>query len=187
MLSSNNNNSLSIVIPKEVEITWGVNFVKIKGPLGTVIKQKGNLEFAIENSRLYLLSSSNEEKDNEKKLFHLSLLRALIIGVSKGYKQKLRLVGVGYRAQIIENNLEHQLSLKIGYSHEVIYPIPSDIDIVCSKAKGTTLLIKGIELYRVRQVASEIRALHVPDAYKGKGIHYNKEVLKLKKGKREGK
>jgi large subunit ribosomal protein L6 len=77
--------------------------------------------------------------------------------------------------------------LKIGYSHEVIYPIPADVSIVCSKAKGTILLIKGVELYRVRQVAAEIRALHLPDAYKGKGIHYNKEVLRLKKGKREGK
>jgi large subunit ribosomal protein L6 len=75
----------------------------------------------------------------------------------------------------------------LGYSHEVHYPVPQDIIITPSKAKGTLLLIKGLELQRVKQVSVEIRSLRKPDAYKGKGVHYYGEVLRLKKGKREGK
>jgi large subunit ribosomal protein L6 len=111
------------------------------------------------------------------------MISNLILGVSKGYRCKLRLVGVGFRASVINKNLV----LKIGYSHEIIYKIPEDITILCGKTKGTLLVIKAKELNKVTQVAAEIRSLRVPDAYKGKGIHYDKEVLVLKKGKREGK
>jgi large subunit ribosomal protein L6 len=111
------------------------------------------------------------------------MIKNLILGVSKGYRQRLKLIGVGFKGTIKEN----KVFLKIGFSHEVMYLIPDDVQITCSKAKGTFLLIKGKEKDRVNQVAKEIRALRQPDAYKGKGIHYNKEVLKLKKGKREGK
>jgi len=111
------------------------------------------------------------------------MIRGVFLGLSKGYRRKLRLVGVGYRASIDGNILK----LKIGYSHILEYTIPEDIQILCAKAKGTILLIKGKEYNRVTQVASDIRKLKVPDAYKGKGIHYNKEKLNLKKGKKEGK
>jgi large subunit ribosomal protein L6 len=111
------------------------------------------------------------------------MISNLVLGVSKGFSCKLRLVGVGYRASV----LNKILTLKIGYSHEIKYDIPQDINIFCGKAKGTRLLIRGIELQRVTQIASEIRSLRVPDVYKGKGIHYNKENIILKKGKREGK
>jgi len=110
-------------------------------------------------------------------------MRSLILGVLKGYKFKLKLVGVGYKAKVVNK----KLYLKIGYSHEAVYVIPKDIEIICSKAKGTLLLIKGKEEHRVHQVAMNIRQLRKPDVYKGKGIHKQGEILKLKKGKREGK
>jgi large subunit ribosomal protein L6 len=75
----------------------------------------------------------------------------------------------------------------LGFSHEVNYKIPDDISILVSKNKGTILIIKGKENYRVQQIAREIRLLRIPDAYKGKGVQYKKEVLVLKKGKRESK
>jgi large subunit ribosomal protein L6 len=77
--------------------------------------------------------------------------------------------------------------LKLGFSHEVKYTIPEDISILVSKNKGTILIVRGKENYRVQQIAREIRLLRVPDAYKGKGIQYKKEILVLKKGKRESK
>jgi large subunit ribosomal protein L6 len=149
------------------------------GPLGSVIKKKTGFDLALKDSKLYILNS----KDILKSHFYLSLIRAIITGVSRGYRRKLRLVGVGYRASIVEN----KLALRVGFSHEVIYNIPEDVQILCSKVKGTLLLIKGKELHRVRQVAAEIREIHKPDSYKGKGIHSENEILKLKKGKREGK
>jgi large subunit ribosomal protein L6 len=111
------------------------------------------------------------------------MINNLILGVTKGYRQRLKLVGVGFKAAI----KDRIISLKIGFSHEITYAIPADINIVVSKAKGTFLLIKGKEKDRVQQIATEIRSLRMPDAYKGKGIHFNKQALKLKKGKREGK
>ena len=77
--------------------------------------------------------------------------------------------------------------LKIGFSHEISYILPKDITCIVSKVKGSYLLLKGIEKDRVQQIAKEIRSLRKPDAYKGKGIHYQKEILNLKKGKRDGK
>jgi len=134
---------------------------------------------AIKDDRLYFLNIENDKK----KHFYLSMIRNVFLGLSKGYRKKLRLVGVGYRASI-EGNI---LKLKIGYSHTMEYAIPEDVQILCAKAKGTILLIKGKEYNRVTQVAADIRKLKVPDVYKGKGIHYNKEKLNLKKGKKEGK
>lgn len=111
------------------------------------------------------------------------MLKRLIVGVSKGYRQRLRLVGVGFKAFLKEK----KVLLKIGYSHEVFYNIPEDTKILVSKAKGSFILIKGVEKERVQQIAKDIRNLRKPDAYKGKGIHYYREILKLKKGKKEGK
>jgi large subunit ribosomal protein L6 len=170
---------LSIIVPKNVKISWGENFIKVVGPLGSVVKKKMGFDLALKDSRLYILNA----KDILKSHFYLSLIRSIITGVSKGYRRKLRLVGVGFKASVEQN----KLILKIGFSHEVIYEIPTDVQILCSKVKGTLLLIKGKDLNRVRQVASEIREFRKPDSYKGKGIHSENEILKLKKGKREGK
>lgn len=164
---------------KNISITWGNDFIKIAGPNGILIKYKQGFSLAIKDSTLYLWSKETPEKENA----YLSWIHQLIIGVTKGYIQKLRLVGVGYRANIMEN----KLMLKLGYSHEVIYEFPKEISIIASKAKGTVLMIKGIEVTQVNQIAADIRSLRQPDSYKGKGIHYYNEVLTLKKGKREGK
>jgi large subunit ribosomal protein L6 len=169
----------SFLIPTGVTIKWGHEFFQVTGPLGTITKKKGDLSFAIKNNRFYFLDDIIEKKRH----FYFSMISNLVLGVSKGYSCKLRLVGVGYRASV-SNKV---LTLKIGYSHEIKYDIPQDVDIFCGKTKGTRLLIRGIELQRVTQIASEIRSLRIPDVYKGKGIHYHKENIVLKKGKREGK
>lgn len=163
----------------DVALTWGPNFVQVKGPKGILIKQKTGFSLAVKEGSLYLWSKDNPSMEGA----YLAWLNKLIIGVTKGYKQKLRLVGVGFRASVVGGDI----ILKLGYSHEVRYTMPSNIRVRVSKNKGTLLLIEGVELSRVRQVAVEIRRLREPDAYKGKGIHYYREVLRLKKGKREGK
>lgn len=170
---------LKIKLPKNIKINWGLDFIKIEGPLGIIVKRKDDFSLAIKNDDLYLWSVQHEIKECS----YLTMIRNLILGVSKGYRQRLKLVGVGFRATLKDK----KIFLKIGFSHEIAYQIPDDVQIVPSKAKGIFLLLKGKEKERVSQVAREIRNLRQPDAYKGKGIHYNKEILKLKKGKREGK
>lgn len=169
-------NVFSLVVPKNVQICWGVDFIKVTGPLGILIKKKENFNCLLNDSIFYLMCEDN------KGPFYLLSIRYLILGVLKGYSIKLRLVGVGFKAMIKDK----KLFLKIGFSHESIYQIPEDVEISCSKMKGTLILIKGKEEQRVRQVATEIRSIRFPDVYKGKGIHLDKEILKLKKGKREG-
>jgi large subunit ribosomal protein L6 len=169
---------LKVKLPKNVKINWGLDFIKVEGPLGVVIKKKDAFFLAVKEDELYLWTQ-NEFEEN----FYLTMINNLILGVTKGYRQRLKLVGVGFKAAI----KDRIISLKIGFSHEITYAIPADINIVVSKAKGTFLLIKGKEKDRVQQIATEIRSLRMPDAYKGKGIHFNKQALKLKKGKREGK
>jgi large subunit ribosomal protein L6 len=167
---------LSIPVPKNVQVLVAKDYVKMVGPFGTLVKKTGTLEIAFYDARLYVLNGGKQTNN------FLSLFRGYLVGLSKGYRRKLRLVGVGYRASISQD----KLLLKVGFSHEVEYPIPSDVKITCAKVKGTVILIRGKELQRVNQVASEIRRLRRPDAYKGKGIHYDNEILRLKKGKREG-
>jgi large subunit ribosomal protein L6 len=170
---------LSYNLIKDVSITWGDDFVKIAGPKGVLLKRKSDFCLAVKDSKLFVWSSEYPHKENA----YLSWLHQLIIGVTKGYTKKLRLIGVGFRATVTDNTLK----LKLGFSHEVAYTFPKEITIIPAKSKGTILLIKGAELTQVNQVAADIRGLRKPDAYKGKGIHYYNEVLKLKKGKREGK
>lgn len=171
---------LSLNLPQKVNLSWGSDFVKVSGPLGVLIKKRSNFFLAEKDNILYLWTASNLENIER---FYLIMLKRLIVGVSKGYRQRLRLVGVGFKAIL----KEQRILLKIGYSHEVFYNIPADVNIMVSKTKGTYLLIKGAEKERVQQIAKEIRNLRKPDVYKGKGIHYYKEILRLKKGKKEGK
>ncbi len=170
---------LTYTLSSELSINWGPDFIQVSGPKGTLIKRKSGFSLAIKEGQLFLWSKENPDQEGA----YLSWLNHLIVGVTKGYKQKLKLVGVGYKAMLSDKDL----ILKLGYSHEVRYRMPNDVTITPSKGKGTLLLIKGLELQRVQQVAVEIRAFRFPDAYKGKGIHYYREVLRLKKGKREGK
>jgi len=163
----------------QVSISWGDDYIKIMGPKGIILKKKSNFSLAIKNLKLYLWSVENSKKEAA----YLSWIHQMIVGVTKGYSKKLRLVGVGYRALLDKE----KIIFKLGYSHEVNFTIPEDVSMMPSKAKGTLLLIKGIELGRVNQIASEIRGLREPDVYKGKGVQYYNEILKLKKGKREGK
>lgn len=166
---------LSYKLNPEIKINWGNNFIEISGSKGTIIKRKSGFSLAMEGDILYIWSKENPEKEGA----YLAWLEQMIFGVTKGYRQKLRLVGVGFRAAILNN----QLSLKLGYSHQINYTIPKDVTISVSKAKSTLILIQGLEKQRIKQVAVDIRNYRIPDAYKGKGIHYYKEKLKLKKGK----
>lgn len=170
---------LSLKLPKKVTIDWGIDFIKVEGPLGIIIKRRGEFNLAIKDAIVYVWSNTNIQEEST----YLAYIRSMVVGVWKGFTQKLKLVGVGFRASITQDILQ----LKLGYSHEINYKIPEDISILVSKNKGTVLIIKGKENYRVQQIAREIRQLRVPDAYKGKGIQYKKEILILKKGKRESK
>jgi large subunit ribosomal protein L6 len=163
-----------------VEIKDGV--FTAQGPKGTVAQPLFD-DFPIEvDGNVVTISRPGDTGPERAK--H-GLLRALLAnavqGVTAGFSKQLDIVGVGYRAEVKGTFVQFAL----GYSHPVIYNIPEGIKIEIDKSNRIT--ISGADRQQVGQVAAEIRGLRRPDPYKGKGIKYTKEVLRLKAGKAGGK
>lgn len=205
---------LSILLPPKIILSVAPGFIELQGPKGSFIKKLGNLKCHLvdthEGVRLFVVGNSLQEESTA-----LSHISRLCVGLFRGYRRRLRLVGIGFRAVIRDSKLDKSfhtkayrrkrlfsvvespqiiktLNLKIGYSHEVSYPlnINSNVSIQASRlegrTKGTVISFQGTDSSTINQLSSEIRAFRYPDVYKGKGIHYDREVLKLKKGKRQG-
>ncbi|MBN2089643.1 50S ribosomal protein L6 [candidate division KSB1 bacterium] len=110
-----------------------------------------------------------------------SLIHNMMVGLSTGFSRELEIVGVGFRAEMKEN----QLNLQLGYSHAIVFIPPENIQIVVEKP--TSIVIKGHDKQLVGQVAAKIRSFRPPEPYKGKGIKYVEEVVRRKAGKAAGK
>jgi large subunit ribosomal protein L6 len=108
-----------------------------------------------------------------------ALVHNMVTGVSTGFTRTLEINGVGYRAAV----QGRVLNLQLGYSHDIPYPIPQDIQIACERP--TLIAISGADRQRVGQVAAEIRAYRPPEPYKGKGIKYTDETVRRKEGKKK--
>ncbi len=171
-----------IDIPQGVEVKVEENnHVIVKGP-------KGQLE-ADFNPALIIKVEDNQvkvERPNDTAFMRAihgttrALIANMVEGVSKGFTVELEIHGIGYRAAMKGKTLE----LQLGYSHPIIYEPPADIQI---SVEGNIIKVSGIDKQKVGQVAAEIRDFRKPDPYKGKGIRYKDEVLKLKPGKSVGK
>ncbi len=165
----------------EVKIEDG-NVVTVKGPKGQLTKKfHPELDIKIEDNQIKI------ERPNDTsfmKAIHgttRALINNMIKGVSEGFTVELEIYGVGYRANMKGKTLE----LQLGYSHPVVYEPPEDIQI---SVEGQTLIkVSGIDKEKVGQVAATIRDFRRPDPYKGKGVRYKGEQLKLKPGKSVGK
>ncbi len=169
-----------VQIPQGIKVTIDekdrkIKFESSKGKLQTPIPPGINVK--LEGDKL-IFTRENDLK--QTKAYH-GLARALannaVIGLSKGFEKRLEVVGVGYRVDLKGK----ELHLALGYSHPVVFKIPEDVDITVEKPNK--IIIKGIDKQRVGEVAAQIRRLREPDPYKGKGIRYEGEVLRLKPGK----
>ena len=108
-----------------------------------------------------------------------SVINNMVTGVSTGFKVELELRGVGYRAAVEGKSL----NLQLGYSHDISYPVPEEITIVCDRP--THISVSGFDRQRVSQVAADIREFRKPEPYKGKGIRYVNEWVRRKEGKKK--
>jgi len=167
-------------IPKNIKIKINDNFIEIVGPLG-IIKKKIYNDIILkldEKNHLIYIKGLNNKKTN----FFSKLLLNVFVGVKRGFIKKLNIIGVGYKA-LIEDNF---LILKIGFSHLIKYKIPLNVNIKITNIKGVlTLIIFGIDLYKVSQISAEIRKLKIIEPYKGKGIKYLNEIVKKKRRKKK--
>jgi len=169
-----------IPIPKGVQVSVADGVVQVNGPKGALKHPvPGRISVAVEGEKVVVKRGSDEPDVRALHGLVRALLANAISGVTAGFKRELDIVGVGFKAEL-KNPREVVLSL--GFSHPVVYKAPEGVAISYD-AKANRLTIEGIDKQKVGQVAAEIRGVRPPDAYKGKGVKYADEVLKLKAGK----
>jgi large subunit ribosomal protein L6 len=167
-----------IAIPKGVTVKVAPDAVEVQGPKGKMRQPlPPGIVFA-QNGAELVASLAREESELRK--FHglaRSLVANAVTGVTEGFKKELDIVGVGYRAELKGK----QVHFALGYSHPVVFDVPTGIDIAIDKQ--THLTVTGVDRQLVGQVAANIRRMRKPDPYKQKGVRYTGEVLKKKVGK----
>lgn len=169
---------------KPIEVPSGVEFkldgttVTVKGPKGELTREMHEaMTIKHEDNTITVERPSDHKEHRSLHGTTRSLISNMIEGVSKGYEKKLELVGVGYRAQKTGN----KLVLNVGLSHAVEF-VPED-GLEIEVPANTQVTVKGIDKERVGALASNIRAVRIPEPYKGKGIRYEGEYVRRKEGK----
>jgi len=168
---------LPIILPKNIQITLEGNCLSVKGPKGTLTQKiPKEIKIVITQELIELNKIENTRIARAKYGLTRSLLQNMIIGTTLKFEKRLQMIGVGYRAQVKEN----ELVLNVGYSHPISIKIPEDIEI---KIENTNLIITGNNKEKIGILAAKIRGTRPPEPYKGKGIRYLDEILIRKAGK----
>jgi len=176
-----------IELPAGVSISVGSdNVVTVKGPKGE-LKQEVDRDIIIDinNNIVEIKRPTDQIRHRAMHGLYRALINNLVQGVTVGFKKELELVGVGFKAAS-EGNL---LDLALGYSHNIIFEIPSELKVSTSQQKGDNprIFLEGIDKQLLGQVAAKIRGLRKPEPYKGKGVKYKGEFIRRKAGKSAGK
>ena len=167
-----------ITLPSGTTVTVG-DEITVKGPKGqlsrpivdgTSISQEGDV--------LTIARESDQRNHRANHGLMRALINNMVIGVSAGYSKRLEIVGVGYKVDLRGKNLLFHL----GYSHVIDFPLPAGIDAVVED-RGATVTVSGIDKEVVGQTAAVIRGFRPPDSYKGKGVRYSGEYVRIKAGK----
>lgn len=171
---------MPIPIPSGVEVNISEQIIDFKGPKGhgeleinnfvTVTHEHGILSFEAKKNSVVARSMAGTSR---------ALSNNLVKGVSEGHERKLRLVGVGYRAQMGGNDL----TLSLGYSHPIVFNVPNGIAI--ETPSQTEIIVKGVDKQLVGKIAAEIRSFRPPEPYKGKGVRYDDEKIIQKEVKKK--
>jgi large subunit ribosomal protein L6 len=169
-------------VPVPAGLTADINgqTVSVKGPKGSLTFVAHDL-ITVERGAEGITVTPRQETKLARSLWGMSrtMIANLMTGVTKGFEKKLDITGVGYKAAVQGK----VLNLSLGYSHDVNYPIPDGISIVCPKP--TEIIVTGIDRQKVGQVAAEIRDWRGPEPYKGKGVRYSNETIFRKEGKKK--
>jgi large subunit ribosomal protein L6 len=169
-----------VPLPKGVTASVDGQTVKVKGPKGelsvTLVREVSAM---VDDHGVTVTPDKNSERASQMWGLSRSLVNNLVTGVTTGFTQKLEIQGVGYRAAVQGKNL----NLQLGFSHDVVYPIPTGISI--TSEKPTMISVSGVDKQLVGQVAAEIRGYRPPEPYKGKGVRYEGEYVRRKEGKKK--
>ena len=170
----------AVPIPTGVQASVEGQTVKVKGPKGALqLVLHDDVTAKVEAGGIKLDPRSETKRARSQWGTSRTLVANLMTGVTKGYEHRLEITGVGFRAAVQGKNLQMQL----GFSHDIVYPIPEGITIACPKA--TEVVVTGIDKQKAGHVAAELRGFRPPEPYKGKGVKYAGEYVFRKEGKKK--
>ncbi|MBS0960073.1 MULTISPECIES: 50S ribosomal protein L6 [Acetobacter] len=169
-----------VTVPGGVTVSIADGVFKAKGKLGELtLPLSSHIEAKIEGDQIAVSPVGTAAQARMMWGTTRALIASLIKGVSEGFSKTLEISGTGYRAAVQGSNLV----MNLGFSHDVVYPIPQGIKI--STPRPTAIVVEGIDKQRVGQVALDIRSYRKPEPYKGKGVRYETETIRRKEGKKK--
>jgi large subunit ribosomal protein L6 len=170
----------AVAVPSGITANVEGQTVKVKGPKGALsVVLPDDVAVKLEGGQIKIDPRNETKRARSQWGTSRTLVANLIAGVTKGFEERLEINGVGYRAAVQGKNLQ----LALGYSHDVVYPIPEGITI--ATPRPVEIVISGSDRQKVGQVAAEIREYRPPEPYKGKGIKYTDERIFRKEGKKK--
>jgi large subunit ribosomal protein L6 len=170
----------SVAVPKGVTANVSGQTVTVKGPKGELsFLASDDVQVTFADGKVSVQPNNDTKRARSAWGMSRTMVSNLFRGVTEGFERRLEITGVGYRAAVSGKNLQ----LNPGYSHDVLFPIPTGIKIECPKP--TEIVVSGADKQKVGQVAAEIRQFRKPEPYKGKGVKYSDEFIFRKEGKKK--
>ena len=171
-----------IAIPAGVTVEVNNSIVTVKGKLGQLTQNyTNNVTVKVEDGQVIVERAADSKQERAQHGLYRALINNMVAGVSTGFTKELELVGVGYRA----SNQGQKLDLALGYSHNIVLEIASEVTLETISEKGKNPIVKltSFDKQLLGQVAAKIRGFRKPEPYKGKGVKFVGEVLRRKAGK----
>ena len=171
-----------IAIPAGVTVEVNNSIVTVKGKLGQLTQNyTNNVTVKVEDGQVIVERAADSKQERAQHGLYRALINNMVTGVSTGFTKELELVGVGYRA----SNQGQKLDLALGYSHNIVLEVASEVTLETISEKGKNPIVKltSFDKQLLGQVAAKIRGFRKPEPYKGKGVKFVGEVLRRKAGK----
>jgi large subunit ribosomal protein L6 len=169
---------LPVDIPQGVKVSVDNESISVEGPKGKLNKNiNPMIKVDVGENQINIMRKDETKQCRALHGLYRSLISNMVIGVSKGFENVLTINGVGYRAELRGKSL----ILSLGYSNPIEYPIPPDITMEVEA--NNRIVVRGIDREQLGQVCSEIRSFRPPEPYKGKGVKYEREIVRRKVGK----
>jgi large subunit ribosomal protein L6 len=173
---------MPISLPDKVQVKVNGSHVTVKGPKGELSRTiDPDITVKVEDGKVELARPTDQKRHKAMHGLYRSLINNMVVGVSTGFTKKMDLIGVGYRA----TNTGQVLELVVGYSHPVVFMLPSEIKIATENEKGKAprVILECSDNELLGMVSAKIRSVRKPEVYKGKGIRFEGEFVRKKAGK----
>ena len=169
-----------VEVPAGVQLAMAGRTLTAKGKLGELsMELRDSVTVTIEDNKVSVAPNGGERASRMMWGTTRALVANMVKGVSTGYAKTMEIQGTGFRAAVTGPNLV----INLGFSHDVVYPVPEGIKI--TTPRPTAITVEGTDKRLVGQVAAEIRSYRPPEPYKGKGVRYDTETIRRKEGKKK--